>query len=323
MWDLKLNNVCNHRIINEPLEIKGSYPAYYAILKRPVYGNNLEVKIVDEDNLFPVSQNIPGEYTFIYSNVINTYTFIKDYELNNIVVKATVNGKIIILQSNVDYLISFNSNIYAITFLSNSLNRPDNGSQVILQYTYYNIKQNFITYTLGNDKQTLVLNTSTVQVDVREDVYPKHSYYATYYTNQINCPKCIYGTNKTNDIYISVLGRPIITAGFELMIQKVKKIIITALKSNLFDQNYGSELPNLIGKPKTVLTLLRAQNTIQEAIDYIKTEQMRNYELLTDEEKVIKIDNFQVLPTNDPKTLKFSFELYNLAGKNVNIGVSI
>ena len=52
----------------------------------------------------------------------------------------------------------------------------------------------------------------------------------------------------------------------------------------------------------------------------------RSYRLIikkTDEEKVIKIDNFQVLPTNDPKTLKFSFELYNLAGKNVNIGVSI
>ena len=238
MWDLKLNNVCNHRIINEPLEIKGSYPAYYAILKRPVYGNDLKIKIVDEDNLFSINPT-------------------------------------------------------------------------------------YLSYELGTDHKTIRLNINDNYVDIREDIYPKHSYYATYYTNQINCPKCIYGTNKTNDIYISVLGRPIITAGFELMIQKVKKIIITALKSNLFDQNYGSELPNLIGKPKTVLTLLRAQNTIQEAIDYIKTEQIRNYELLTDEEKVIKIDNFQVLPTNDPKTLKFSFELYNLAGKNVNIGVSI
>lgn len=238
MWDLKLNNVCNHRIINEPLEIKGSYPAYYAILKRPVYGDDLKIKIVNEDNLFSPSP------------------------------------------------------IY-------------------------------LSYELGNDHKTIRLNINDNYVDVRDDIYPRHNYYATYYTNQINCPKCIYGTNKTNDIYISVLGRPIITAGFELMIQKVKKIIITALKSNLFDENYGSELPNLIGKPKTVLTLLRAQSTIQEAINYIKEQQMKNYELLTDEEKVIKIDNFQVLPTNDPKTLKFSFELYNLAGKNVNIGVSI
>ena len=55
MWDLKLNNACNHRIINEPLKIEGSYPSYYATLKRPVYGNNLEIKIVDEDNLFSIN----------------------------------------------------------------------------------------------------------------------------------------------------------------------------------------------------------------------------------------------------------------------------
>ena len=242
MWDLKLNNTCNHRIINEPLEIKGSYPSYYAILKRPVYGNNLQVQILDEDNLF----------------LVNPKT---------------------------------------------------------------------LKYNLATDRKTLQLNTSMdiddIIVDVRENIYPKHSYYATYYTNQENCPKCIYGTNRTNDIYIDVLGRPILTSGLELLVQKIKKYLITAIESNLFDVNYGSELPNLIGKPKTVLTLLRAQNTIQDAIDKIKVQQMTSYDLLTDEEKLLKIDNFQVLPTDDPKVLKFSFEIYNLAGQNVNIGVSI
>lgn len=322
MWDLKLNNVCNHRIINEPLEIKGSYPAYYAILKRPVYGNNLEVKILDEDNLFANLRYIYNFLQFAYNN--QEYTFYNENDITIDSVITTINNVQVKLKQNIDYTITKNSNTYIFKFINTSENIPPQGTNITINYSYKGIEQIFLDYELGNDKKTIRLNIgNNTQVDVRDDIYPKHSYYATYYTNQINCPKCIYGTNKTNDIYISVLGRPIITAGFELMIQKVKKIIITALKSNLFDQNYGSELPNLIGKPKTVLTLLRAQNTIQEAIDYIKTEQMRNYELLTDEEKVIKIDNFQVLPTNDPKTLKFSFELYNLAGKNVNIGVSI
>jgi len=238
MWDIRLNNFCNHKIINELLEIKGSYPNYYAILKRPVYGNNLKIQIVNEDNIF--------------------------------------------------------------------LTNPT-----------------YLKYNLSSDKKTIQLNVDTIEIDVREEIYPKHYYYATYFTNQENCPKCIYGTNKTNDIYIDVLGRPIITSGFELMIQKVKKILITALESNIFDQSYGSELPNLIGKSKTVLTLLKAQNTIQEAIEYIKIQQMNNYDLLTNEEKLLKIDNFQVLPTDNPKTLKFSFEIYNLSGQNANIGVSI
>jgi phage baseplate assembly protein W len=238
MWDLKLNNACNHRIINEPLDIKGSYSTYYAILKRPVYGDNLKITVVDEDNLFAINPTL-------------------------------------------------------------------------------------IDYVLGNDRQTLIFNQNRIQVDVRPEIYPQHTYYATYTTDLAHCPKCIYGTNRTNDIYIDVLGRPILTAGLELLIQKIKKILITAIQSNLFDETYGSELPNLIGKPKTVLTLLKAQNTIQNAIEHIKIEQMANYDLLSDDEKLLKIDNFQVMPTDNPKVLKFSFEVYNLAGKNVNIGVSI
>ena len=238
MWDLKLNNACNHRIINEPLEIKGSYPSYYATLKRPVYGNNLQVKILNEDNLFSDDPTL-------------------------------------------------------------------------------------LNYELGNDKKTIRLNTNTIQVDVRDDVYPKHSYYATYSTDHIHCPKCIYDTNKTNDIYIDVLGRPILTSGLERLIQSIKKIIITAIRSNVFDENYGTEVPNLIGKPKTVLTLLKAQSTIQNAINYIQTNQLNNYDLLSDDEKLLKIDNFQVMPTSNPKELKFSFEVYTLSGKNINIGVSI
>ena len=52
-------------------------------------------------------------------------------------------------------------------------------------------------------------------------------------------------------------------------------------------------------------------------------QQTKNYDLLSDSEKLLKIDNFQVMPTNDPKLLKFSFEIYNLNGENVNVGVSI
>lgn len=239
MWDLRLNNSCNHRIINELLNIEGEYPSYYATLKRPVYGNNLQVKIVDEDNL--------------YSN-----------------------------------------------------------------------EQSKLDYELGTDRKTIRLNVSTIQVDVRDGIYPKHSYYATYFTDQLNCPKCIEGTNRTNDIYIDVLGRPILTAGLERLIQKVKKNLITAIESNLFDINYGSELPNLVGKPKTVLTLLKAQNSIQQAIEYIQNQEMNNYDILSNDEKLLKIDNFQVLPVDDnPKILRFSFEIYTLSGKNINMGVSI
>ena len=60
-------------------------------------------------------------------------------------------------------------------------------------------------YTFYYDDKTIKLNVGDIpQVDVREDIYPKNPYYVTYYTNQANCPKCILGTNKTNDFYTKV-----------------------------------------------------------------------------------------------------------------------
>lgn len=324
MWDLKLNNSCNHRIINEPLDVKSSNSVCYATLKRPVYGNDLIVKIVDEDNLFPLNKTIIETYTFKYiytQSIYNIYINHSDITVNSLY--AMINGLNTKLVENIDFTINSNeSYLYTITFLNTRNGTPDINSDVVLTYSFEGVeKPTYISYELGEDKKTLKLNINAD--DISEKVYPKHSYYATYYTNHENCPKCIYGTNKTNDVYIDVLGRPILTTGLELLVQKVKKILITAIESNLFDSNYGSELPNLIGKPKTVLTLLRAQSTIQDAIDRLKNQQMSNYDLLTDEEKLLKIDNFQVMPTEDPKVLKFSFEIYNLAGQNVNIGVSI
>lgn len=238
MWDLKLNNSCNHRIINEKLDITIENSNYIAKLKRPANGNNFNIKIVDQNNLFSTN---PKKIKFL----------------------------------------------------------------------------------LGNDYRTLRFNFKEIDVDIRKDLYPQNSYYATYTTTKEFCPKCIFGTSKTNDFYINILGKPIITSGLELLIQKVKKIIITSLQSNVFDINYGSELPDLIGKPKNALTILKVQSTIMNAINYIQSDQLNNYSILSDDEKLVKMDNFQIMPNTDPKRLNISFEIYTLSGKNVNIGVTI
>lgn len=238
MWDFKLNNFCNHRIINEKLDIKGEYPNYYAVLKRPVSGNNFKLKIVDQNNI---------------------------YSTNPVLIK----------------------------------------------------------YVLSDDLKHIRFNFNDVDVDVRKEVYPKNTYYVTYSTDNEHCPKCIYGTKKTNDIYINVLGKPNLTSGLELLIQKVKKALITAIESNVFDNTYGTELPNLVGKPQTALTLLKAQSTITAAIEKIQQEQSLNYDLIPDDEKLLKMDNFQINPSDNPKNLVISFEIYTLSGQNINIGVTI
>lgn len=238
MWDFKLNNFCNHRIINEKLDIQGVYPNYYAKLKRPVSGNNFNLKIVDQNNI-------------------------------------------------------------------------------------YSINPKLIKYVLSDDLQHIRFNANGLDVDVRKEVYPKNTYYATYTTDNQHCPKCIYNTKKTNDIYINVLGKPNLTSGLELLIQKVKKALITAIGSNVFNENYGTELPNLVGKPQTALTLLKAQSTIANAIENIQQEQSLNYDIISNDERLLKMDNFQIQPSESPKNLVVSFEIYTLSGQNVNIGVTI
>ena len=103
----------------------------------------------------------------------------------------------------------------------------------------------------------------------------------------------------------------------------VAKGLFGGIGSNVFNENYGTELPNLIGIPQTALTLLKVQSTIANAIENIQKEQSLNYDIISDDERLLKMDNFQIQPSENPKNLVVSFEIYTLSGQNVNIGVTI
>lgn len=224
MFDLKLTNQCNHRIINEKLVIKGDYPNYYCILKSPAIGNNHKIKIVDQNNLFKQ-------------------------------------------------------------------------------------KPTLINYQLNENNKYIYFNINDIDVDVRTEVYPKNSYYATYYTNAEHCNKCIMHSNYSNDINFDVVGRLEIIDGKPYLIQKFKKNLITEKGKNIFNNEYGSELNKYIGKTKTALAILMCQNTIKDTVNFIKNQQINYSEILDNNQKLLKIDDFQIMPTNDERMIKFQFYL--------------
>ena len=226
MFDLKLNNKCNHRIINEKLTIKGDYPNYYCILKSPAIGNNHKIKIVNQNNLF---KNKP--------ELIN-------YQLNN-----------------------------------------EN-----YKYVYFNLNNN-------------------IDVDIRSEIYPINSYYATYYTTADYCNKCIMHSNYSNDITFNILGKLEIVDGKTFLVQKFKKNIITEKGKNIFNSDYGSTLTKYIGKSKTALVILMAQNTIKESAEFIKNQQINYSEILDNEQKLLKIEDFQIMPADDERLIRFQFYL--------------
>lgn len=232
MFDLKLNNNCNHRIINELLKIKGSFPNYYAQLMSPAIGNNKKIIIKDQENLFK-----------------------NDYK-----------------------------------------------------------EQDFL---LGEDNKTILL----LNIDKPlEETYPKKNFYITYYTNQSNCPRCKEQNGKINDISLNPIGKLNTINKFESLIQKFKKCLITEINSNYFNENYGSNLVNLIGKPKTALTVLIIQQNIEDTAEFIKQQQSQYIDFLDESELLLKIDNFQINPNNNnPKMINISFDLYNYAYQSKKI----
>lgn len=225
MFDLKLTNQCNHRIINEKLIIKGDYPNYYTILKSPAISNNHQIKIVDQNNLFK-------------SNPV-----LINYQLNN-----------------------------------------EN-----YKYIYFNL--------------------DNIDVDIRKEIYPKNTYYATYYTNAQNCNKCIMHSNYSNDINFNVIGKLEIIDEKAFLIQKFKKNLITEKGKNVFNSEYGSDLIKYIGKTKTALAVLMCQNTIKDSANFIKNQQINYSEILDNNQKLLKIDDFQIMPANDERLIKFQFYL--------------
>lgn len=236
MFDFKLNNNCNHRIINELLEIKGSFPNYYAQLKHKAVGNNRKIIIRDQNNIFKIDyQTIPFELGY-----------------DNVTVRFTNIGKSI------------------------------------------------------------------------EETYPKPYFYATYWTNKSDCPRCIEQNGLINDMSLNAIGKPKIIDGFESLIQKFKKFLITQLGSNYFNEEYGTNLIKLIGKPNTALTVLVIQQMVYDTVDFIIKQQSINSEALTPQEKLLKIDNFQLTAVEDnPKAIKVTFNLYNYAYQQKQIGLQI
>ncbi len=239
MEDFKFTNICNHRVINEELKIKGSYPGYYAILKSPVKGNNFKVFIRNQNNLFDINQKT-------------------------------------------------------------------------------------IKYLLEEDKRTIYFNIGgTIEVDVRDNVYPKNTYYATYYTDAEHCPRCINMLGYANDIDVNAIGKIKMNSGFDLLVQKFKKALITSLGSNIFNYEYGSKIPDLIGKPNTALTILLIQSAIRDTADLIKSQQLNNFDAIPDEEKLLKVDDFEIMPGTTEKQIKYKFKIYNYASQSTELRFEI
>lgn len=233
MWDLYFTSYCNHKIINERLNLKGDYGSYYADLKNPIFGNSLDVLIVKEENMFDI-----GNVTLPF------------------IIADNMENKRILLFNNV--------------------------------------------------------------YDIRPEIYPKNNYYITYTTNKLNCPKCIFTNGLINDIHIDIFGKWKLNSGIHLLAQKFRKCLVTAINSNMFNYEYGTNLHDLVGKINSATAILMVQQAVNNTSELIKSQQSSYLDIIPDDEKLLKIDNFTIKPyEKNPKSIIFEWTIINYKNENL------
>lgn len=153
-----------------------------------------------------------------------------------------------------------------------------------------------------------------------EKTYPQVRYYITYTTSQANCPRC--QGNKTWDISLDPLGKVRQITGLNKLLQQVKKAISTNLDRNFFNTDYGSDIPKMVGKPNTVISILLLQNAIQNVETFIKEQQSKDSTLLPSE-KLLSFDSYEILPSGNPKKICFQFSVKNYEGQSETIQLEV
>lgn len=97
-----------------------------------------------------------------------------------------------------------------------------------------------------------------------------------YVTFPETCPKCL-NVKTTDDFFINGSGDYEMISKELLLLQRVEKIIVTKVSSNLFHFWYGTDLHSLIGTKIFDRTLMetRVREQIANAIEKLKTTQDR------------------------------------------------
>ena len=246
MFDLRLTNGCDHKIVNEPLSYITRGGRTYAYLKRPAIGGGHFLLVTNQDYVYaehPADGHPTDDFHPTYCEL-----------------------------SNLDYrTISFDT--------------ANKGAERLRNYDIF---------------------------DNRPGLYPANIYYATYYTDSAHCPRCISRESSLcNDMALSALGLPVTIDGFRLTMQQLRKMLVTRRGSNIFNTDYGTGIPELIGTPKNMIAMVRTQYEIQECASYIQSLQMDNVDGYDTDSYLVKIDNFQLEDISNSKELRFSFQVYS------------
>jgi hypothetical protein len=116
------------------------------------------------------------------------------------------------------------------------------------------------------------------------------------------CPRC-YGKGYYLDCCFETDGSLITTSGSIKLQQEMLKIIIDEKYTNIFHEDWGSEIHNMIGHKSINITKAKLEILIREALNHLKSVQMNEYynvgNVTIDEilDQILYIEIRQLVPT--------------------------
>jgi hypothetical protein len=247
MKDIRLINLCDHRIFDEFITIEGVSPNFITYTKIP----------------FNYNKNV---------------TFIRDF--NSTVIKEEI--------------------VTALDGITNFAFSTSNESLIFFGTDPVDSGMNFIDITSTNPRTLFLID---------------------YISQQAYCPKCL-GTGIMQDLTYDGTGEIVTTQSVEKVKQELFKVILTSLESNTYDQNYGSQLDNLIGRKLDVDTITLLQKNILDAVYYLM--QLQQSKNAPDDERILKLAGISAVLVS-PTLLQVTVTvlLATTAETSINFGVKL
>jgi len=145
----------------------------------------------------------------------------------------------------------------------------------------------------------------------------------SYTTEKSYCRRC-EGTGVENDLRFGDDGNMKMVGGYDLLYQRVAKILLTERGSNPYHLFYGSTADRLIGQKVSAGVISSLKESVRDALDThisIETQQAKVQEM-SSEERLLRVRSVDVSMVGDDETsylVRVSVESFSSKVVNINV----
>ena len=145
----------------------------------------------------------------------------------------------------------------------------------------------------------------------------------TYTVNPLLCLRC-RGTEVENDYRFDAQSNPLMVTGNNLLYQSCSKIILTAIRSNIYYPWYGTNLQQAIGTKALSGSALALQQTVRTALTSLQNLQaaQAQFQRVSATERLYAVDQVLVTPSPvDPTVYLIEVSVRSYSDTPINITI--